>query len=154
MAKKTKRKLLIPTVLILVMLTLSTYATRAPTVHAEETSARIQEKGLSILNKVVGLDMAKYVIDSKEWPQDSYLGVIPQENVRCILESAGSKLDMICTFANGNLRMIDVLESQGSPCLTESATMALEMTNEVFSNYRVLEMAKVFLSNYQSHSEN
>jgi len=144
MTKNSKRKLLFMTLLLTVLLISSAYATLLPTVNAAEIT--VQEEGLAILNEVVGLDMKNYDTSLKEGVKDSYLGVVPQENIRYTLESNGSKVDMLCTFINGHLRMIDVLESEGSPHLTGSATSALETNG--------LEMAKVFLSNYQSHSEN
>ena len=93
-----------------------------------------------ISNGVVGLDMAKYSATEKEVPQDAYLDVVPQENVRYVLESGGSKVDVLYTFANGNLRKIHVLENEGSPRMTKTAVNAFEM-------------AKGFLSDYQAYSK-
>jgi len=157
MAKENKRKLLFTTAILTILLFSSAYAVLTPNAQAAETpiqgenpvsipsvnvtTSAIQEKGLPILSNVLGLDLAKYATTSQECPQDLYMGVVPEENVRYYLESNGSKLDMLCTFANGNLRMIHVLESEGSPHMTKSTTSALEM-------------AKGFLSNYQSYSGN
>jgi hypothetical protein len=152
MKRNSKRKLLLTTIVLVALLIFSAYAALIPNAQAAEVT--IQEKGLLILNDVVGLDLSKYSIASREGPQKAYLSVVPQENVRYTLETDGSKVDLLCTFTNGKLRMIDVLESEGSPCLTEPTTSALEMTDGFFSDYRVLEMAKVFLSNSQSHSGN
>lgn len=157
MIKKPKRKLLFITVFLTILLSSSSYAALIPNVHAAEpstqekisvsipkvnmTTSAIQEKGLPILSNVLGLDLAKYATTSQECPQDSYMGVVPEENVRYALESNGSKLDMLYTFANGNLRMIHVLESEGSPFMTKSVN-------------GMVEMAQGFLSNYQSYSGN
>lgn len=139
MTKKTKRKLLFITVLLSTLFLYSTYAALTPIAHAEEMNT--QQKGISILSNVVSLDLTKYATISKEYPQDSYLGVVPKETARYILDSNGSKLDMLCTFTNGNLQMISVLENDGSPFTTKSVTGAVDM-------------AKDFLNSYQSYSGN
>jgi len=131
--------LLFMTVFLMILLFSSVYSFLVPVVLAAETT--LQEKTVSIMGSVVGLNLAEYEITAQEYPPDSYLNVVPQENVRCRLESDVSKVDALCTFANGNLRMIHVLERTGSPRMTKSAA------NE-------LEMAKVFLSNYEGYSRN
>lgn len=137
MAKQTKRKLLFITVFLLMLLISSSYATLVPSAKAAELTT--QEKGLAISDNVVGLDLTKYAINTKEYPQDSYKGVLPQEEVLYELDSNESKLKMLYTFTNGKLRMIDVLEPEGSPHMTKSTTS-------------VLDMAQSFLSNYQGYS--
>lgn len=107
--------------------------------HAAEITT--QQKGIAILNDVVGLDTARYGVDAKEYPQESYWGVLPQETVRYELNSDGSNIDMRCTFVNGKLLMLEVVENQGSPRLTKTAN-------------GVAEMAKDFLNSYQSYSGN
>ncbi len=144
MTNDSKKKLLVIAILFTILLSSGIYAALLPNVHAAEAS--VQEKALSILSNVIGLDLAKYTISTKEYPQDayaSYLGVIPQENVAYDLTADGSKLKMLYTFANGNLQMIHVLENEGVPSLTEQASSA-----------NVLEMAKGFLSNYQTYTSN
>ena len=143
MAKENKRKLLFITVFLLIVLSFSAYASLVPNVHAAEITT--QEKGLSILSNVVGLDLAKYTVTTKENQADqaSYLGVVPQENVLYTLESNSNKVDVLYTFANGNVQMIHVLENEGTPNLTKTATS----TNAV-------ELAKGFLSKYQTYTAN
>ena len=112
----------------------STYA--APATPETTTTA----KGLSILNQVVGVDLAKYNATPTVNVNGSYKGVLPSENVRYTLNSNGSKLDVLNTFTNGHLQMIDVLENDGSPHVTTSAADTVEMAN-------------TFLLNYQTYSE-
>ena len=97
------------------------------------------QKALSIMSSVVGLDVAKYNASQTVDSNGSYLGVLPAEIVRYTLNSNGSKLDVMDTFANGSLQMIDVLENNGSPQITQPATSAVGM-------------AKAFLLNYQNYS--
>jgi hypothetical protein len=143
MAKKNKRKLLFTTVILSLLFISSTYAVLIPNVHAAEMTP--QQKGLSILSNVVGLDLAKYTVTTKEnqTGQTSYVGVVPQENVLYTLESNGNKIDVLYTFANGNVQIIHVLENEGTPNLTKTATS----TNAV-------ELAKGFLSEYQTYTAN
>src|SRR3989304_7154606 len=152
MAKNSKRKLLSITVFLSLLLISSAYATLVPNVHAAEIT--VQQKGLTILNDVIGLDVEKYDTGSKKGPQDSYLGVVPKENVRYTLESTGSKIDALYTFTNGKLRMIHVLESEGTPRLTKSATKPVQLGNKTVQVIDVPETAKVFLNDYQRYSGN
>ena len=138
MAKNSKRFLFTTGFLTMLLLS-SVCISLIPSAHATETA--VQDKGTTILNNVVGLDITKYTTTTQQYPQDSYLDVIPQENVRFRLESNTSKVDMLYTFANENLRMIHVLESEGTPSMIKLAA------NE-------LEMAKNFLSNYQNNTGN
>jgi len=117
------------------------------------TTSAIEKKGLPILNNVLSLDIAKYTTTSKEGPQDSYLDVLPQENVHYTLESDSSKLDMLCTFTNGNLRMLNVLESEGAPFLTKFITKPVQFGNVTLQVVDLVETAKGFLNDYQSYSE-
>lgn len=123
MIKISKQKILLSTAFLTLLLISRTYASSMPTVNAQVTT---QQKGLTILSNVIGLDLSKYTTSPQEAPADSYLNVVPQENIRYILEANGSKLDWLCTFANGNLRMIYLLESQGSQHLTKAATSTLQ----------------------------
>lgn len=144
MSNHSKRKLLLVTVFLTMLLISSAYAALIPNVNAAETT--IQEKGLSILGDVVGLDLAKYTVTTKEYQlgsSASYLGVVPQENVAYDLTSDASKLKVLCTFANGNLRMIHVLEREGPPSLVKPTPFA-----------NALGMVKDFLSNYQIYTAN
>jgi hypothetical protein len=144
MTKNSKRKLLFMTLFLTVLLVSSAYAALIPNVHAAEMTA--QQKGLSILSDVVGLDLTKYTVTAEEaqaGPQASYLDVVPQEKVAYELTSDGSKLKALYTFANGNLQMIHVLEREGSLNLVKPA-----------KNLNDVELAKDFLSNYQTYTAN
>ena len=107
------------TILLTALTLCSVYAIFIPNAHAEELT--IQQKGLAILNNVVGLDLPKYMTSSEALPQDSYLGVVPQENLRLTVNTNGSTVDVRYTFANGNLRMMQVLESSGAPQMVKDS---------------------------------
>jgi Divergent InlB B-repeat domain/PEGA domain len=141
--KMTKETRLLFLVVILSLLFVFSVCTPLiPSVHATEVTS--QQKGLSILGSVVGLDLTKYDVKAKEYQSStpsSYLGVVPQTNVDYDLTSEGSKLKVLCTFANGNLQMMRVLENEGTPRLIRPAIV----TNAA-------EMAVDFLSRYQTYT--
>ncbi|MDD4326100.1 MAG: hypothetical protein PHC63_06715, partial [Candidatus Bathyarchaeota archaeon] len=106
---------------------------------AQEISS--QEKALTIIADVVGVDISKHTINPLQTPQNNYLGVLPQENVRYTIGSNGSReADVRFSFVNGHLRLIHVLEYNDALILKE--------TKE-----NPLEQAKAFLSNYQDYSK-
>ena len=113
MSKKSKRKLLFMTLLLTLLLVYSAYAVLIPNVHAAEVTN--QQKGLSVLNDAVGFDLAKYTTASREYPQEPFMGVTQSENVGYTLESIGSKVKLHCTFTNGALHILQVLEREGTP---------------------------------------
>ena len=106
--------------------------------QAEETNAT--QKGVSILNNVFGINTAEYSITSTE-KQDSFLGVIPETNVEYTLNSSKSGLKLLCTFTDGSLTILHVLEKQGSPLMIKPTD-------------NLLDTAKGFLTAYQLYSGN
>jgi hypothetical protein len=109
MAKKLKRKLLFTTFLLSMLLIFVLHSSVVAIAHAAEPT--IREKGESILSDVAGLNLAEYAVIPKEYPPSSYFEVVPEENVGYTLISNASKLDVFCTFANGKLHILHVLEA-------------------------------------------
>jgi hypothetical protein len=132
-----KRKLLFTTIFFSILLISSVYTALIPNVHTEEITA--QEKALTILNDVAGLDTAKYTANLELSPPDLYFETLPQESLKYTFESDESKLDVICAFVNENLRSMSVYILDGSPHVIQPAT-------------NTLEMAKAFISKYQTYS--
>ncbi|MCW4045308.1 MAG: hypothetical protein NWE94_07325 [Candidatus Bathyarchaeota archaeon] len=142
MAKNSKHRLLFITVFFMVLLCSTACASLIGSVNAAEVTAR--EKGLSILSNVVGLDLARYGVATEEIQKESQtacVGVVPQDDVCFELMSSGSRLKTLCTFVNGRLQMIHVLESEGQPNL-----------NKIARGANAVEMAKAFLKSYQSYT--
>jgi len=79
MAKKPQRKLFFAIVFLTLLVLSSVCVSLIPCVNASKVS--VQDKGLSLLSDVLNLDMTEYAITMREYPQDSYLGVMPQEHV-------------------------------------------------------------------------
>lgn len=132
MAKKTKP--IFTTVFLALLLLSSVCISLIPNTRAEEVI--LQDQKISRLNNVVGLDTTKYTTTTQNCPQDFYMDIIPQENILCYSESNTSKVKMLYTFANGNLRMIHVLESDGTQHLTGLANDYYESAENLLSNYQ------------------
>ncbi len=100
------------------------------------------EKVLTVLEEVVGLDIARYSTDLEFYAQAPFLyfEVLPQEDVKYTLESNESKLEVICAFADQKLRSLNIYINDGLPITTKPTTIPLEM-------------AKDFLDKYPSYSE-
>lgn len=140
MNKNSKRKLLFTMLFLTILVVSSIYTVKIPEAQAAEMTT--QQKGLTALNNLVDLDLAKYAVTTKENSQYTRsLGTVSQETVLYNLTSANSKLKAFCAFANGNLRGIYVFENEGTPSLTKSVVSV----NDV-------ERAQGFLSNYQAYT--
>jgi hypothetical protein len=138
---KTK-KLLLSVVILSLLLVCIIFAALTPNVHAAEVN--IQQRGLEVTNSVIGLDLSKYSVTTKEDLADqhaSYLGLVPQENVKYNLVSDSGELNVLYTFAEGNLQMIQVLENFGKPITNKLPTVAPKMAYD-------------FLSDYQTYTDN
>jgi competence protein ComGC len=140
MAKKSKRRLLFTSIMLAALLVCSAYAVLVPNVYAAEMT--IQQKGLSVLSNVVGVDLAKYDVATEENSiSPPSLGGVLQEDILYSLTSDESTLKAHYTFADGNLRGIYVLEREGTPSLIKPAT-----------SVNAVESAQDFLSNYQAYT--
>ncbi len=143
MTENSRRKLLFTMLFLIILVVSSTYAAITPSVQAAKMTP--QQKGLTILSDVVGVDLTKYnvaVKDYSEASQASYLGVVPQQSVIYNLTSDKSELSMLCTFANGNLQMMQVLEKEDASNLVKPT-----------SRFNSL-VAKNFLIKYQMYTAN
>jgi hypothetical protein len=105
-----------------------------PAVNAAVSSP--QEKGLSYLSNVVGLDLSKYNTVSTTYPSDSFKDILPRENVRYALNSDKGKIDALCTFVGGSLQMLEIFTSEGSQYSTLPTSSAVEFTRDFLSNYQ------------------
>jgi hypothetical protein len=139
MKTNSKYKLLFTTIMLAALLVCSAYAALMPNVHAAEIS--VQQKGLAVSSDVLGFDLGKYNVTTKEYPQTSamsYLDVVPQNSVEYTLKSEEGNTRLFYTFANSKLQMLEVLENDR----TQSAKFGVR---DVFA-------ANEFLSNYQAYT--
>ena len=110
----------------------------SPVFASEKTS---HDKGVEILDHVIGLDLKEYSTNTKQLSTGLYMDFLPQERIHLNLEGNQSKIEMLQTFVNGKLQTIQVLETQGSSFMDKA----------IGNN---LEMAKNFLTNYRTKTEN
>jgi hypothetical protein len=136
MASKLQKLL---TVIIIITLLASIAYTSIPNAKAAELTS--QQKTISTLSNVVGIDTSKYNVSVTQSPGDLYRDTLPRENIRTILDAEGSKLDTLCTFINGSLQKIYVCANEGSPRMNTLSTSDIGM-------------AQNFLTNYQAQSRN
>lgn len=137
----TNKKLLVTTLFLTALLLSSVYAYFLPAASAAELT---EQKGLNIIENIVGVDLARYTISAKESmpsQQTSYRGVIPQEIISYNLTSTGNSVFALCVFSNRSLQMMYLIQNQGSSYLTKTA-----------SSTNALQTVKGFLTNYQTYT--
>jgi len=140
MIKISKQKLFATTLLFAVLMVSSTYASLLPSAHAQEVTTSTA-KGLAIINQAVGVDLTKYKVTSTLDANAPSLTGLPTESIHYTLQSSGSRIDMLDTFENGSLVLMDVLQNGGYPHVTAPIG-------------NPISMAKSFLLNYQNYAEN
>jgi len=136
MTKNPKRKLLFITVFLMMLLSSSAYTTFIPKVHAAELTT--QEKAMSILDDVVGLNVTAYTTRLSSDMTNEFWG-LPQKEADFRLTSNQGGLRTRCSFINNRLHQIYISDYSGSPSLTQP------ISNEV-------DMAKGFLQRYQNYA--
>lgn len=134
MAKEVIRKRLFIAIFLSVLLSSSVYASSIQSVNASELTS--EQKALSTLNNVVGIDLQKYNIAPTKYTNDLYQDVLPRENVHIILDSEGSKINTLCTFVNGELQLLEVFNNEGSPHMTTTITGIVETAQNLLGNYQ------------------
>jgi hypothetical protein len=140
MYKLSGHKKFVITMLLIASVLLSIYSYNTPNARAAQLSP-LAEKGLTIINQTIGIDLNKYTITSALNANGLYRNTLPSEDLHYILTSSGSKIEVLETFANGSLVMIDILQTLGSPL------MALPDTSPLL-------MARSFLIQYASNTGN
>jgi hypothetical protein len=101
----------------------------------EESTA--PEKVLTILEEVVGLDMAEYSaeLDLHIQAPFLYFDVLPQEDVKYTLESNESKLEVISALVDEKIFLLNIYINEGSPLTTKPAASPLEMAKDFLDKY-------------------
>jgi len=127
----------------MVLICTSSYALIIPNTNAEpilpntiayELDPR-QAEGLTSLSNTLGLNMPEYSdITSQSYPLRQYADAVPQEEIRYQLQSPTSTIDVLCSFVNGQLRMIHILENEGRLHLVKPTENIIEMTKNILDN--------------------
>jgi hypothetical protein len=127
--------------LIMLVFYLEFSTTSAAEIIPENASILLEStaphKALSIMTNVVSLDTSKYNSTPTRYSTDLFQDTLTRENIHCTFISEGSKIDALCTFINGSLQMIDILDNQGQAHLNILATGAVEYAQILLSNYQV-----------------
>ena len=136
--KISEKRLFFATISAFIILS-SFCAFRFPLVQATEMT--IQQKGLSVINNVLNVEISNYSVNAKSL-KDSYVGAVQQDDISYDLEFCDSRLKILCTYVEGKLLQLWVVEKEGKLALTKT----LGVTN-------AREMAQDFLSSYQEYTE-
>jgi parallel beta-helix repeat protein len=118
----------------------SPYPTPAPAPNPTPFGSVLKQKGLIILNEVVGIDTSKYTVTAEENNYTDPSGVA-MGTVFYTFESGKSRVTAHLDFTYGNLMMIQMLDVNGPLYLTTPQTTA-----------NAAELAQAFLSRYQTYT--
>jgi len=111
-----------------------------PSVHAAKLSS--SERGLGVLRDFFGLDLEKYdIVKEENSLSEPFLGNAAYESVFFTLTSGDSKLRVVFTFVDNNLRNIYVFENKGVPLLKGAIKSSTVVGN-----------AQSFLGAYEQYS--
>jgi hypothetical protein len=107
--------------------------------NPEYSELTAPEKVLTMLEEVVGLDIAEYSVELDFHAQAPFLyyDVLPQEDVKYIFGSNESELEVICAFVDEKLRSMNIYINDGSPLTTQPFTTPLEMAKDFLDRYQV-----------------
>ncbi len=136
------KSFLITTIILIILIT-SVFTVTLPKTQATELN--LTQKGEIFLGNVLNLDLTKYYIETKTYPLDSsslYLGIVPQDSIGYKLTSEHNKIELVCTFIDGNLHMLFVTNNEGTAQLLET------------DNNSPIEVARSFLASYQNFADN
>jgi len=141
MTKNSKHKLLFITLFLTILMASGSCA--VPILKAYASEPTINQKGVNVLSNVAGLDLTKYSLTTVTYNNDtsaSYFGIPSGQKVQLNLSAKTTRLNVLCTFTNGTLQMLQVLDSVGTQILAKP-----EITDTI-------GLAKNFLSNYQTYT--
>jgi hypothetical protein len=134
---KLKSCLTAITLFILIVSTMISF-----TSEVEAAQPTVTQKGLSIINSVAGVDVAKYFVSSNQSKQFLNITGTNEQQISYLMQSSNSKINVSCVFSNDKLHMLYVLGSEGSP----------EMITIITGN--VGDKAQNYLSNYATFTQN
>ncbi|MDR0470716.1 MAG: hypothetical protein LBH79_03175 [Nitrososphaerota archaeon] len=120
--------------ILMVLICTSSYALIIPNTNAYEIEPQ-QAEYLTNLSSTLGLNLQAYSdITSQTYPPRQYADTVPQEDIRYQLQSPTNTLDALCSYVNGQLRMIHILENEGTLHLIKPTENTIEMTKNILDN--------------------
>jgi len=133
MAKDSKRKLTFITLLLMLLLISSAHAVLVPTVNAAEPN--LQEKTLSVLNDVVGLNAEQYAT-SQSTQRDSQFLSHPQTETDIHLTAEEGSLRVTCSYVKDTLKLVYLSDVEGDLALKQPAANTVEMAKGLLERYQ------------------
>ncbi len=124
------------TTVLLCLLLVTVMCSSVPSAQAEE--ATIQDKTVSILNDLAGLNTTAYTSSAKPQQQDSFM-TMPRQTADLILSSSQGQLRARCSFIDNRLHQIFITDVTGEVSLNSKAA-------------NIAEDAKDFLQRYQNYT--
>ncbi len=149
MVRNFRRKLLLLTI-CLIILAISSIYTITPSAQAKPTDS--VEKGLSMIDKVAGFNLTQYNAITTVNPSDTYLGILPTENVRYSLFCLGDTAEIQATFTQGSLQIMSVLEDSRWDKIQALPSKVASTFDESLISVMSVQKAIFFLLNYQEYS--
>jgi hypothetical protein len=139
------------------ILVISTVLTFLPPTNADEASTSnnraIQNNTMNIMSNVMGISLEEYQTTLEECIQTLYMDTVPQKTIHCSLKSTESNLDVLYSFTNDKLRMMHIINSEGTPLRTTPPTLCVNQGN-VIQKEELVVVAQNFLKNYESYNNN
>jgi hypothetical protein len=137
MINSSRQKLLFATAFLTILLVFSAYTSLIPIVQA--TSQTTQDKTISIVNNVLGVNTTAYSTHVISQDDDRYQGLL-QSEANFYLMSSQSSVRVRSSFVNNNLRLLYFSDYVGAFTLKQTAA-------------NTVHLAKDFLTNYQSYAK-
>jgi hypothetical protein len=118
----------------------------APLTMAQSAQTTLQDKALSAITNITGVDLTKYntelVATNKDQPE--IYGGLTEEYLTYILEANGTEFEINCHFVNDTLIRIDLRP------VNRSKLSDLMYTQPMPSS--IIDAAKTLLQNYQTYT--
>jgi hypothetical protein len=141
MTKDSKRKLTSITLLLILLLIASTCISLVPTVNAAEPN--LQEKALSVLSDVVGLNTDGYAT-SQSTQRDSQFLSYPQKETDTRLASAEGSLRVTCSYVKDTLKLVYLSDLEGELSLRQPVNNTVDMAKGLLERYQTYSDASVY----------
>ena len=133
MFKIFKQKTATIVIIIALLLICTSYVSLVPLAHAAEID--VQDKTLSVLSNVVGINTELYAKSLNSKLANYYIGM-PQEEVILSFKSDQSKFRASCCFVNNTLRQIFMSDYEGTASLKQPAANPVDMAKGFLERYQ------------------
>ena len=133
MSSKFQGLFLVAIVLLTILTLLNTQPSIIPIVQASEQN--FQDRTVSILHEVMGIDTAKYRSTFNSQMEDEYVN-LPQTRTDISIESNAGSLRASCCFVNGRLRQLFLSDCHGQLALKQPIAATASIAENFLDNYQ------------------